>query len=254
MISQNNVLLIRRIFLVLFVLFLTINVGADSITVFVKDQNGDNVYDNPHLISPLKIEVFKENQIIKNETFPSNKDNLSISVPQTGPYIVRAFTTLEYFDRDSCYANYSGSKGPKCADVCPQSLRLLDLAHGVESTTDFFYELEASDDRGPYTCKFLDCYEGPGELGADQYGAWDCSFDRRYRYVVSNEVLTYVDLNESDRVQVSLPTGFDGLGKYGNLFGDRSFNVSDAIPEIRAKNPIGAWVVTGQEAQALYGG
>ena len=98
------------------IIYILHSVNASSvmgnITIYIKDQDGKNVYANSHLVGNLTVEIyyngelyieriFNEQNLDKEDGKPT--DHMTIPVNHTGLYTVRAVATLEFNDSESCY-------------------------------------------------------------------------------------------------------------------------------------------------------
>jgi len=100
-----------------------------NITVYVKDQNGDNVADPSgclggcwNLADDLVVELWYDGEMEDSQIFQKDNGSLIFTVNHTGPYIVRAIATLKFIDEKDCYTGKRGYDVPqgteKCENVC----------------------------------------------------------------------------------------------------------------------------------------
>ncbi len=161
-----------------------------NITVYVKDQNGDNVIDNSHLVGDLTVELWYEGDKVKTRSFEEGNESVLFTVNHTGTYTVRAVAVLQFVDVYGCSIISIAPKIFECEKKCPDGIDTVDV-----------------DDMGIYTCT-------PG-LDVPSYRS---HYGINHTYIVVNDVLTYVDEGENDKTQVTLFTDFETLGKYGRQY------------------------------------
>jgi hypothetical protein len=220
--------------LCLFIVEATAQAGntTGNITVYVKDQSGDNVNcyaSNVFCINQindnLTIEILKDGKPINSTIMPNDRDTVFFKVNQTGSYVVRASVSLGFrsMSRLRCVLNASSYSDQRdnCSVVCSRLVNNL-VSGGAPFTWvngNFSVLPDALDRSGAYYCGNMVCgFEGGNKV---------CYYDTDHRYTQVNEVLTYVDANESDVAQVSLFTDFGTLGKMGLAYGKDFFNLTE---------------------------
>lgn len=207
--------------------------AAESITVYVKDQKGDNVYNNPDMAEDtnLLIELYYEGNLLeeKSRYFDGTSDHVTIPVDHTGLYTVRAIATLEFQDDSVCYVGRLGyglsPDIPECKEICSGHVFIENFIDEYEPCIISKDKRgDGTNEKGNYRCEDFSCFrtssqtDEPGQATAD--GAI-CDFKQTYRYVEMNEVLTYVDRYEwadeaqDDEAQVTVLTKRELLEKYG---------------------------------------
>ena len=237
--------------IVILVFFIFIQTGSanylGNVTIFVKDQNGNNVncyYNNPdptfwlgcqnRIYDNLTIELRKSGELVNSTTMPNDRDSVLFQVNQTGSYVVRAFTTLSFKDYYTCFLGKPGADSSNdysnCEVACPDLSREYEPSNGTQITTYSTFP-EQVDDRGAYYCLNMNCIpDGSGT------SVMNCTYTRDHRYAELNEVLTYVDKGESDVAQVTLGTDRDILGGYGKLYSDTLLNGSKLATLVNLSN------------------
>ncbi len=158
-----------------------------NVTVYVKDQDGDNVIDNSHLVGNLTVELWYEGQKVNTTVFSEGDDFVIFKfLNHTGLYTVRSIAYLSFTDYECSSAG--------CLMECSSAWNY------TSGTT-----LTSVDHRGVYTCI---------ALTFDEYG-YPTYFNQKHDYLVKNDILTYISEGESDTAQVTMPTDKGDLGKYG---------------------------------------
>lgn len=224
--QKDNYRYPRGILVIVSVLYLCLSsinfAEAESITVYVKDQTGDNVHDHPNLLGKLRVDLSYEGKIIKTMNF-TNQDHIIFSeLNHTGLYTVRAVAVVGFNESNICYLTFKDIAGlDKCQDECLNTDFIYDEAGymvGYNNINDRF------DDHGPYRCRSFSCEYV--DLGGDD-SFYECTYNQFYKYTQMNEVLTHVDKGESDVAEVVLLTDFNKLGRYGKRYSHNILNLSN---------------------------
>ncbi|HDD56980.1 MAG TPA: hypothetical protein ENF43_00480, partial [Thermoplasmatales archaeon] len=171
-----------------------------NITVYIKDQDGNNIVSNDHLIGDLVVELFYEGECLLNKTFNKSKDFIVFEVNHTGLYTIRAVAILgNYLDNYGCIQDLFTSLY-NCSNKCPDGGATISI-----------------DERGVYRCT------------PHRYFCHSCNYCLNRSYIVGNEVLTYVDKGENDIAQVTIPTDENILHRLGKRLYERYNETGDTI-------------------------
>jgi len=87
---------------------------VEVITVYVKDQNGDDVVQNSNLIGNLTVEIWYEGKQVKNSTFDKKFNHLNFTVNHTGLYTVTATAYIKLI-KDDCSLSQDPVRDGCCA-------------------------------------------------------------------------------------------------------------------------------------------
>jgi len=203
-----------NMYLLILCLFISLSAhaSAENITVYAKDQNGDDVVKNSHLFGNLTIELWYEGKKEAFDNFNKTQDNLVFKdLTHTGLYTVRAIATIQHNDTEYCYVGeYAPILGDreKCEDLCPGHEFQCDTG---TDTCDYTRKNkgDASDDKGTYICAITEWFTSVPE------STYSFRFDKVYRYTQMNEVLTHVEEGENDVAEVALFTSKEKLAQLG---------------------------------------
>ena len=148
---QNNKQAIRMskvsIALILVVLLISFSslvsaIKQGEIKVFVKDQAGNNVIENEHLVGNLTVELLYRGKVIGNKTFPKDANNITFQVNHTGPYTIRTVATLgNFIDTYGCDIVYVGEGNylPRCSNKCPDETSTVSVdEYGIYKCIETF--------------------------------------------------------------------------------------------------------------------
>ena len=151
-----------------------------NITVYVKDQNGNNVIDNEHLIGDLTVELWYNEKMEDSQIFHKDNESVTFEVNHTGLYTIRAVAILgNYLDYYGCPYHEYPPPLYSCLSKCPDGTSTVGI-----------------DDRGVYRC--VEC------SNVVRCKSNDYILNRTY--IIVNDVKTYVDEGENDIAQVTIPT------------------------------------------------
>ncbi len=155
-----------------------------NVTVYVKDQDGDNVG------RPVKIELRYKGNFITDRTLRMDEDHLTFNISHTGTYDIWALTQFEFRKKD-CVS-------PDCGGEC----------WNYTSNPGYVYQ-----DRNdvPYKCDFLymDC-SGSGCIPF---------YEKVYTFLSIGYTRTHVKEGEDDVARITLETRSSKLWKHSNTTG-----------------------------------
>ena len=177
---------IKIILVIIVILFFPKAVNAEimgEVKVYVKDQNGLDIINNENLIRNLTIELIYEGKILNSTNFSKGNEFIIFTPNHTGLYTVRAVATFRLVEEVGFPSGFPSTCFP--------------VWFGV-------------DEKGVYDCTFL--YEEVGDVFNISY------YNVTRTYVLTNDVLTYVDEGENDIAQVTIPTNKESLWKFGRNF------------------------------------
>ena len=217
------------LFIALILSGLATSENLGTINVFVKDQGGEDIAKNSHLVGNLTVEVWHRGQKINSTAFPDNRDSIPFLVTNTGLYTVRAIATIEYNDTEYCYVGeYAPILGDRerCEDLCSGHSFQCDTGTDTCSSTRN-NKGDGSDDKGNYICEVTEWFT---TVSGSTYSF---RFEKVYRYTQMNEVLTHVERNENDVAEVALFTDREKLVKLG-----KKLLHLDEVSEERDPQPI----------------
>lgn len=185
MISTNIKRELYGLFMVSMLIMLSVNVAiAENITVYVKNQDGDNVGKETYL------EVRYKGDMVSTAKIGSEAENKIFDVNHTGTYDLWALTQFEFRKKD-CVS-------PDCGSEC----------WNYTSNPGYVYQ-----DRNdvPYKCNFL--YMNCSGDGCVPF------YEKVYTFLSIGYTRTHVKEGEDDVARITLETRSSKLWKHSNTTG-----------------------------------